>query len=580
MVSPLARYISLSLLLSSALSFTPCPLLGPAYPPFILNTNDMIVGSALENLTAKFDQLIETGTGPNGDASPNTTFSIALFSANKGTTENEPFFWEYHHTAPVLKKTNHLSRNVTKDSIYRIGGLTELFTVWSLLLVEGDQIFNDPVIKYLPELANTSQGQRDAIDQVQWPDVTVGQLASHMSGIARDYCFSDLASQDNIVRAGLPAYQDGQLPCCAEGPRCSSSEFIQHLATRVPVAPAGVTPSYSNMAFQLLGYIIEERARMSFAEVVQQRILNPLGMNETTVFAPGDSNMGVIPVNETVSAWSARTTGSEASISMFSSIKDLAIAGKAILNSTLLSSAQTHRWLKPVSHTSNPANSLGAPWIIYSDGDYPKTSMIDVYSILSNEGSNEGLYSSYLGLVPDYGVGYVILSADTVSPADLNAHADYMEVVLEGIIKSSLKQAAQNFGGAYAASNLNSSIAVEYDELPGLFIDSFISNGTDFHETLASLSGVSDATDLSIRLYPTQLIQQKGSGSKQVFRAVFQDKTELADAETATCVSWMNIDRLQYAGRGLDEFVFTLNSEGKVLSVEIPALDVILERKT
>lgn len=174
MISPLAQYISLSLLFSSTLS----------YPPFVLNTNDTIVGSALENLTARFDQLIETGTGPNGDVSPNTTFSIALFSANKDTTEPEPFFWEYHYTAPALRKTNYLSRNVTKDSIYRIGGLTEVFTVWSLL--EGDQIFNDPAIKYLPELANTSQGQLDTISQVQWSDVTVGQLASHMSGIARD----------------------------------------------------------------------------------------------------------------------------------------------------------------------------------------------------------------------------------------------------------------------------------------------------------------------------------------------------------------------------------------------------------
>jgi hypothetical protein len=264
---------------------------------------------------------------------------------------------------------------------------------------------------------------------------------------------------------------------------------------------------------------------------------------------------------------------------MFSSVKDLAIAGKAILNSTLLSSSQTHRWLKPVSHTSNPANSLGAPWIIYSGGDYPQTSMIDVYSILSNEGTNEGLYSSYFGLVPDYGVGYVILSADTVSPADLNAHVDYMEVVLGGIIKTSMEQAAQNFGGAYAASNLNSSITVEYDELPGLFIESFISNGTDFRETLANLVDVVNATDLSIRLYPTQLVQQTGSGSKQAFRAVLQDKTELADAGTPTCVSWLDLDKFQYAGRGLDEFVFTLNSEGKVIGVEIPAL-VTLERKT
>lgn len=89
-------------------------------------------------------------------------------------------------------------------------------------------------------------------------------------------------------------------------------EFIQHLATRVPVASAGVTPSYSNMAIQLLGYIIEKRTGISFAKVVQDHILNPLSMNETTVFAPKDSYMGVIPVNETASGWSARTPGSEA----------------------------------------------------------------------------------------------------------------------------------------------------------------------------------------------------------------------------------------------------------------------------
>lgn len=115
----------------------------------------------LENLTAEFDKLIKTGTGPNGDVSLNTTFSIGLFSANKGTAGDEPFFWEYHHTSPALEETEPHSRNVMKDSIYCIGGITEVFTVWSLLLLEGDQIFNDPVVKYLPELANTSPGRND-----------------------------------------------------------------------------------------------------------------------------------------------------------------------------------------------------------------------------------------------------------------------------------------------------------------------------------------------------------------------------------------------------------------------------------
>lgn len=173
-------------LFSSALSFTPCPLLGPAFPPFSLDTNDKTVASALQNLTKEFDKLVATKTGAHGDISPNTTFSIALFSSDPGNAEDEPFFWQYHHTAPTLNQSSVGSHDANKDSIYRIGGLTEVFTVWSLLLMaDGDQVFDDPVTKYLPELVDSAKEQ-DMIGHVRWNDVTVGQLASHMSGIGRD----------------------------------------------------------------------------------------------------------------------------------------------------------------------------------------------------------------------------------------------------------------------------------------------------------------------------------------------------------------------------------------------------------
>ncbi|KAJ5682596.1 hypothetical protein N7462_005761 [Penicillium macrosclerotiorum] len=574
MVSSVAVFVALVLLISPALSFTPCPLLGLAYPPFRLDVNDTLISNSLKNLTAKFDQLVKTNTGPNGDISPNTTFSIALFSSNKGDSGNEPFFWQYHYTSPELSS----AKNVTSSSVYRIGGLTQIFTVWSLLLIQGDRIFNDPITKYLPALAKASI-KDTIISHTQWDEVTVGQLASHMSGISRDYCASDLVFEKGFSEAGLPGHSSLQLPCCANNTHCSPSDFIQHIAARIPVALTGMTPAYSNMAFQLLGYVIEKKSGMTFEEVIQHYILNPLEMNQTSIFAPKNPVHGVIPRNRVASGWSARTAGSEASTSMFSSARDLAIAGKAILNSTLLSSAQTRRWLKPVSHTSNPANSIGAPWIIYSGGDYPDTSMVDVYSILSNEGNNEGLYSSYLGLVPDYSVGFAILSADTVSPADLNAHADYMEVMLEAVMETALKQAAKNFGGAYVASGLNSSITVMWDGLPGLYIEDFVSNGINFRETLATLTHVANATDLSIRLYPTERVETDNQGSKQAFRGVLQDKTELADAGTPTCVSWMDLDKLRYGEYGLDEFIFNLNAEGQAVSVEIPALEMTLVKK-
>jgi hypothetical protein len=260
-------------------------------------------------------------------------------------------------------------------------------------------------------------------------------------------------------------------------------------------------------------------------------------------------------------------------------MKDLSKAGQAILNSTLLNPSQTERWLKPTSHTSNPANSLGSPWIIYSAGAYPNTSMVDIYTVLSNENNNESLYSSYLGLVPDFGVGFAILSADTEAPADLNAHADIIgDVMLGALMKMAVEKAAKNFGGAYEASNINSSIVVGYDSLPGLFVQEYISHGSDFRGTLAGLVGIESPNYLSIRLYPTQRIEDSGAGPKQAFRAVFQDVTELADNGTPTCVSWLTLDKFQYGGRGLDEFIFSLDQNGRAVSVEIPALQVSLQR--
>ena len=88
-----------------------------------------------------------------------------------------------------------------------------------------------------------------------------------------------------------------------------SIEYIGHISTRVPVAPSGQTPSYSNMAFQILGYLIEKQTGASFHEVVQKRIFNKLGLANTTIFAPKDSSKGVIPVSMEASGWSSNEEG-------------------------------------------------------------------------------------------------------------------------------------------------------------------------------------------------------------------------------------------------------------------------------
>lgn len=180
--------LGLSILLApSVLSFTPCPLLGPSFPPFKLDPNSDDLNNAMKGLRHELDLQTKSGNGSHGITYPNTTsFSLALFSTNDGAGSDGPFFFDYHYTAPSLRQSRHFGA-VDEKSIYRIGGLTQIFTVWTLLATADEGILGDAVTKYLPELEAANRGSaRNTSPSVAWETVTVGQLASHMAGIGRD----------------------------------------------------------------------------------------------------------------------------------------------------------------------------------------------------------------------------------------------------------------------------------------------------------------------------------------------------------------------------------------------------------
>ena len=48
------------------------------------------------------------------------------------------------------------TQNVDADSVYRLGSIGKLFTVYLFLIREGDVRFKDPITMYIPELATAS----------------------------------------------------------------------------------------------------------------------------------------------------------------------------------------------------------------------------------------------------------------------------------------------------------------------------------------------------------------------------------------------------------------------------------------
>jgi CubicO group peptidase (beta-lactamase class C family) len=83
-------------------------------------------------------------------------------------------------------------RRVDKNTVYRLGSLTKIFTIYTWLVQDGDLKWNTPITEYVPELqAVADRSSQDAVANVDWGDVTIGALASQMAGIVRD-CKSPL----------------------------------------------------------------------------------------------------------------------------------------------------------------------------------------------------------------------------------------------------------------------------------------------------------------------------------------------------------------------------------------------------
>lgn len=157
----------------------------------------------------------------------------------------------------------------TKDSIYRIGGMTVKFTSLMLLqLVQAGKIgISDPVEKYFPEI-NTIQGRDPA-----GPPVTFLQLAMHTSGIANEP--DDLAT-----------YMRGPV-----------SSWEQTLIAALPhtkfVSAPGAKFVYSNVGIAVLGAALGRVAGVPYISYVEKKIFAPLGMKHTS-FEPKDFTMPLL----------------------------------------------------------------------------------------------------------------------------------------------------------------------------------------------------------------------------------------------------------------------------------------------
>lgn len=327
------------------------------------------------------------------------------------------------------------------------------------------------------------------------------------------------------------------------------------------------TPSYSNAAFSVLGFALENITGSSLSDLLTSALIGPLGLNGSSYAQPASANRSIVPFDSISSFYSGQLFDAGAAGGCYSSLNDMTKFGISILNSTFLTPAQTRNWLKPESLTSNVNSSVGAPWEIYrAPGER--------VSYLYTKNGQLGLYSSQMVLMPDYNVGFTVLAAGASGPQQVSVLSDLLTEVFYPALEAAAREEADDiYAGTFQDPNgLNSSMIIATDDRPGLGVEEWIFNGTAVNSIVkaAAFSQAPDGLEFSIRLYPTGLkTTRAGQITRTAWRAVLESPSSRNGGPLSpACVSWATTDLDTYGGIGLDEFVFNLGPDDKAVSIE------------
>ena len=151
------------------------------------------------------------------------------------------------------------SDGINADTLFEIGSITKIFT--ALLLAEavqrGEVALDDPVLAHLPP-GSEMPGNGGAA-------ITLRQLSQHTSGLPRLADNMPFANPDDPY---------------ADYTEVMMLEFLRgHVLARTP----GTQFEYSNLGVGLLGYALGLAAGADYDDLVQTRILAPLGMADSGI---------------------------------------------------------------------------------------------------------------------------------------------------------------------------------------------------------------------------------------------------------------------------------------------------------
>jgi CubicO group peptidase (beta-lactamase class C family) len=172
------------------------------------------------------------------------------------------------------------ARPMQLDTIFRIYSMTKPITTVGLMMLyeEGRFQLHDPVSRFIPEFADvkvfagTTEKGFEVAELER--EITIWHLLTHTAGLTYDFF------EDSPVDA---MYREAEIVSPLGILQVPLQEMIQRLV-KLPLTHQPGTAWRYSMATDVLGYLIEVISGMSLDVYLEEKILKPLGMEDTDFY--------------------------------------------------------------------------------------------------------------------------------------------------------------------------------------------------------------------------------------------------------------------------------------------------------
>ncbi|KAM0229467.1 hypothetical protein ACHAPO_010011 [Fusarium lateritium] len=277
-------------------------------------------------------------------------------------------------------------------------------------------------------------------------------------------------------------------------------------------------PAYSNMAFVLIGMVLEGFTGKTFERLLQEIVTAPLNMNNTLA-SPGNDDNAVIPPGE--SSWGSDYGINTPAGGLVSSLSDLSKFSQALLSRTLnMTSAEINGWFKPTAFAGNAYTMSGMPWEILRLPNLTPNNPHTI-TVYSKTGGAQN-YRSQLSFVDEYGLVIIVLTAGPMNAAPILADA-LLSTFVDAADQVSRVQATR-YEGLYT-NKCEDGVIVEAElrqDGDSMVLTSLRRNGTDIVSSLVDIWGFTlgdflPEIDPKIRVFPSDLRETEGNVTREVW---------------------------------------------------------------